>query len=933
MDGFRTDTVRQVRVTVGRTGVLDERLSLGATFAVTVVEGSTRLVDTERAQQADTLEQEALHGLPINRRDYLDFTMLAPGVTDSRAMADDSDYRVKQTPQSGLSFFGSNGRGNSVTIDGGETNDGSGGVRSTVSQEAVQEFQINRANYSAEFGGASGGVINIVTKSGTNAAHGSAFVYVRHDRLDAGDPFARVLEDGAPRRVKPPSKRGQFGGSLGGPISAGRTFFFGAVEGLRRRESSVVSLLTDLSIFQPTPDQEAVLAALPPPAAEALRQALTSPPSTVDLFQSNSGVFPFESNNWLFSGRVDHTATARDQLLFRASYSSLNESNANLQALLGATRGTEIEQFDPTVLAGWTRSISPAMVNEARVQFNHRRFLVNGRDPFGPEIRINGYGIFNRDYLLPSRNIERRLELKDNLSVQHGRHLLRMGTQVIVRGVKAEGHVFFGGRFTFGSLPGQVLNPDLPPDFTINALQAFNLGLAQTYQQGTGDPTVVDTYPYVGVYVQDSWKPRPNLTLEMGVRYEYDSRKEPLRTDTNNIGPRFGFAWDPVGDGKTTVRGGYGIFYSPTYFQVDWVVNALNEIGGHRQVAQAFTAITSPGASSSANIFSTLVEQGVIGIPTPQRPVTPDDVAQFGITFPTTGPRPPFTVLFEAAPDYASPYSQQASFGVERQIRSQWAVSLSGVYVRTRKLPRARDANLREAPVDPALGIRVWSDPVRDFVDPLLAQRNVFESTANSAYAGLIAEVQKRFSDDFSLNMNYTFSKATDDVVDYNSDFEAADQTNLSAEHALSSFDQRHRIVAYGLWHAPAGFAISPIFTYNSGRPFNLLAGFDLNGDRHDTTDRPAGAGRNTGIGPSFWTVDLRVGKSVQLSEGSALEFTLDAFNLFNRLNLSSINNTVGNMPPPFDVKGRDDRSPSEPLGFTGAHDSRRIQVGARLSF
>ena len=172
-----------------------------------------------------------------------------------------------------------------------------------------------------------------------------------------------------------------------------------------------------------------------------------------------------------------------------------------------------------------------------------------------------------------------------------------------------------------------------------------------------------------------------------------------------------------------------------------------------------------------------------------------------------------------------------------------------------------------------------------------------------------------------------------DDVADYNSDFQAFDQTNQRTEWALSSFDQRHRVVAYGIWTAPGSVQISPMLRGNSSRPFNLLAGFDLNADRHDTTDRPAGAGRNTGIGPSFWTLDSRVARSFALGERGRLELMAEAFNVLNRLNLASVNNVVGNVPGPFRISGRHDRTPSEPLGFTSAQEARRIQLGVRVRF
>lgn len=252
---------REVRVLVGQATsldmVLEEDIAIRTEISLPpgklTVAPAVYLVDVERTHPANFIGETRIRDLPMNRRDYLSFVLLAPGVADARVIADNTDLRVKQTPTSDISFFGSNGRGNSVTVDGGEMFDGGGGVRSNVSQEAVQEFQVNRGNYSAEIGAASGGAINIDTKSGTNAVHGSAFWFTRHQSLDASDPFARLVGRGGVSRIKPPSKRQQLGGSIGGPLRRDRTFIFAAFESLVRRESSVVSILSDYSIFGPTP--------------------------------------------------------------------------------------------------------------------------------------------------------------------------------------------------------------------------------------------------------------------------------------------------------------------------------------------------------------------------------------------------------------------------------------------------------------------------------------------------------------------------------------------------------------------------------------------------------------------------------------------------------------------------------------------------------
>jgi hypothetical protein len=290
-----------------------------------------------------------------------------------------------------------------------------------------------------------------------------------------------------------------------------------------------------------------------------------------------------------------------------------------------------------------------------------------------------------------------------------------------------------------------------------------------------------------------------------------------------------------------------------------------------------------------------------------------------------------------------------------RSITSSTRWAKSTATARTLRITRARDINLLPRPVGP-LGIANWADPACSgagifgcFKDPTLYQDNLYESTANAFYNGMILEVSKRFGRNLSLAGNYTFSKALDEVTDYKSDYQANDQTNLRAERALPEFDQRHKIVFYAYLQSPfkgvsngslaknilADFGLTPIFRYNSPRPFNLLAGVDTNGDRHSTTDRPIFAGRNTGIGPDFWAFDLRLARVIRMGgESRALELTAEAFNLFNRLNYGSVNNTVGsNFTGPFNVHANPNLGPSAPLGYTSALEARRIQLGLRFTF
>jgi hypothetical protein len=952
-EGFTALTRRGIVLTVGEVATLNVELAVGETGEVVEVTGEAAALETERTQQADLIGQTAVANLPINRRDYLTFALLAPGVNDSKAMADSTSFRVKQTPDSGLSFYGSNGRGNSVTVDGGEVNTGAGAVRPTVSQETVQEFQVNRSNYTAEHGGSRGGVINIVTRSGANVFRGSAFGFFRKEALDAGDPFAIALQNNKLVRVKPDSERQQFGAAFGGPIVREKTFFFTGYEQLRRRESAAVPVLTDFSIFQPTPAQQKILSGLPAEAAAQLRAVLSAPPSTVEMFERNSGIFPYRSDSYQGLVRIDHRFNDNNQFNFRYNVSGVYETNPNLSGLVGYSRGYSQETFDSTALASWTHLFSPRVILEARAQFAWYDLVTASTDPYGPAIEIPGYGFFNRDRFLPSDSTIRREELIQNLSIIKGSHSIKMGAYELVRQLTSQSYTFMSGRFTFGPLPGALVSPALAST-SITALQAFNLGLPQSFQQGFGYPVVRGLSPLLAGFAQDSWKIARNFTLNYGLRYDVDVQWGTLPTNYRNFAPRVGFAWDPFKSGKTVVRAGWGIFYSPIDVLIPAIVVPLGEVDGFRQTAQVLTVLSAANPmalNGPINIFRTLRAQGVIGVPTPQRPILESDLTQFGINLSHTGPRPPLSVVFANSEQYPNPYAQQGSLEIQREFGSGLTAGISYVFVRGVHLTTSRDGNLLPAPINPAKGIADWGvtpdNPTgtKYFRDPLLYQYNIYEATANSWFHGLMFEAAKRFSRNVTFNLNYTFSKSIDESTDYNSDFQPYNQMCRSCERALSSFDQRHKVVLYAVLQSTeasgagafrkllADFTMTPIFRYNSPRPFNLLAGAELNNDRHNTTDRPFFAGRNTGIGPSFWTFDLRVGRRIRFNDKTSLDIIAEAFNVFNKLNYASVNNTVGNMSGPFNVKGRDDRSPSEPLGFTSVVEPRRVQLGLRFSF
>ncbi len=1066
--GFQTEVQTDVVVTVGQVVPLDFHLKLSGVAGQVEVTSELPVVETERGSQADTLTQDFIVNLPIDRRDYLTFTLLAPGVSNSTRLASDQDFRVKQTPQSGLSFYGSNGRGNSVTVDGGEANDDAGGVRLTLSQDAVQEFQVNRSNYSAELGGASGAAINIVSKSGSNVVHGSLFGFFRNEALDAADPFARrqALQPGqvfnplAPDVQGQPTKnslsRQQYGGSIGFPIRKDKTFLFASFEGLRQDAQNAVPLLTRTDVFRPTSAQQKVINGLaaqgntlvqcfnPPqpmiPAifcAGALQSGLTvsqltglTPGQTalntflVNALEFNGGLFNYNTREYLASGRFDHRFSDSNQIAITYRYGHDLEENPDVQSLTGFSAGTSIRAYDNNALAAWYHQFSPTAQNEARVQFDYATLNVIPNEP--GEVGLQIPGVANNlgtNIFVPSLSITRRYEFADNFTLIRGHHTMKFGGYELLRGNHTESHTFFPGRFVFGSLPGFLISPQLATT-SINPLQSASFGLPQVFQQGFGNPVYpYYTRPWTAAYWQDSWAIKSNFTLNYGLRYELDTQYAPLSTYKKNFSPRVSFAWDPSKDHKTVIRGGYGIFYAAIYDQIPAVdyslgvrnannssvgnstktgqVNNLDAICGvtgffpgnggspcNREISIYIVPITGvPGGSAALNaaaVFQTLFAQGAIQCTTPPPGsyacITPNGgpggvggLKQFGLNVTNSGPLAPLQVVFVDQPNFRNPYSQQAEFGIEREIAPGFSVSASYIYSHTIGLPVAIDTNLLPAPFSTvklangkSVSYRNWNlspgadplggteglpcaatplSPFTCFVNPLIVQNNQYTSASSALYQAGILEFKKRFSSHFSLFGNYTFSKGFDTGTDFNSDYGPQDPTNLGADRGLSEFDQRHKVVLAGVFDSPwknaflSGFQLAPIFTYNSGHPFNLLAGGEVNGNNHTTNERPLGAGRDTGLGPDYTNFDMRLSWQHKLGEKAKLRLTAEGFNIANHTNFASVNNEVSplfGLTPgftTFNVHGSSALSPSTPLGFTSAFPKRQIQLGFRVDF
>ena len=964
-ESFAPYLVEAFEVRTGETESFSPQLVVAAAEEQIVIsaESARPAIEPDRTQQSDHIDSVRIQNLPINRRDYLSLALLTPGVVNANYIANATDRRIIPTPTSGLSIGGTNGRGNTFMIDGLDNVYNAGSVRSAISQEAVHEFQVNRNSFSTEQGGAPGGTVNIVTKSGTNELHGSLFGVLRNRRFQARNYF----DPG-----KGAYTRAQSGVSAGGPIQRNKTFLFGAYERLDRHETLIVPLLSDRSFLTSLTDSQQALVdvlsvAAPPPFRPLVAQIAgglipANHPGVVARFEENSGVFPFAEDRQQVIARFDHTLRDGHNIFLRANGTFQDNQNTAFGALTALNRGHNSGVTDFSLAFGDTYVISPQWVSETRFGFGYHDFGSYPTDPHGPSIDINGFGNFGRDLILPVRVVERVYQARQNFMRISGRQTLKFGADFnpIRDWVRAE--TFFGGRFIFGeAIPlASVIDGAAGPgtsqlikgllaagglgqlagavDAPISSLQAFALGLPTVYQQGFGDPYWLGWANRFNFFVEDAIHVTPKFLLTLGLRHEFELKTRFPR-DYNNMGPRAGFAWSP--DTKTVVRGGFGIFYARIDGQTAYVNDLL---GDKQQIYQVFIPLTgAPGIRSaltggpltSAEIYQTLQARGILG----QRRIEPEDLAIHGID---PGPGYPLRVGFRVAEDTVNPYSQQGSFEIQRQIGS-FALSAGYNYNRGIHLIRPLDLNIFQA------GTNEAGRPIAGFRDPLILQDNVYGSWGRSYYHAMIVQLKKRFSRGFTISAHHTWSKHIDENTDYNSSFEPHLQWDARNELAPSHFHRSHRFVAHAVAQSPfkaakgrgfghnllADFTLSGIIVARSGAPFNLDAGFDTIGDRHNDTHRPWGLGRNVGTGPSFFGVDMRLARSFTLTEGLRLQAIGEVFNILNKTNFRGVNGVVGNASIedlPAQLAGR--RGPvTEPFSFASAFDPRQFQFSLRLNF
>ena len=615
--GFAKSVAKDVVLTVGQAAEYPITMQLATAESEVTVTTEPLLIETAKTSSSTTIGEQRIENLPINGRNYVNFSL-----TNSQVQRDIAPS-IGAAPTSGLNFGGQRARSNAVNVDGMDAVDNSvNGIRSTVSQEAVQEFQILTNGYEAEYGRASGGVVNIITKSGGNTFHGSAFGYLRNRAFQAPNPFSNVSD--------PAYTRVQSGIAFGGKLKQDRTFYFFSFETTRRQETGfstigqqnfgLVPLANAASFGLPagslvTPAQATFLSTAPISpftvayaqlaaggAAVALKgtPGILGPlgafpttgaplPTSFHSLLSQVGNYPVSEATDIYSLRLDHKINENNNLMFRFGLSpsdvtgiQVNAQNQNFGQNAFSRTSTQ-NYHDGSAGVQLTSVLGGNRINEFHYQFSRRGLLYNfSRGAGGGDVAVNipGFAFFGREPFSFVNREEIRHQWSDNFSWNKGKHSIKFGMDVNHLPISADFTVNFGGIYNFGELTGSQVSPAFSSFPSFSAVQAYGLGLPQVFIQGVGNPHDSFTLNTTGFFVQDSWQILHNLTLNYGVRYDYEFTPEipavnqisqaaqdalgitqGIPRDNNNVAPRVGLAWDPKGDGKWVVRGSYGIFY------------------------------------------------------------------------------------------------------------------------------------------------------------------------------------------------------------------------------------------------------------------------------------------------------------------------------------------------------------------------------------
>ncbi len=549
--GFATMS-RELTLSVGQSLDLPVKLEVAGVAAQVNIDSSVPMVETVRTQITETIRPREINELPLNGRNYLDLALLIPGVSPTNTGSNQRFAETSAVPGQGISIAGQRNLYNSFILDGVSANDDAADLTgSYYSEEVIDQFQVVTSGGIAEFGRASGGVVNILTRSGTNDFRGSVYGFFRNQRFDSRNPVAPT---------KDLLTQGQYGGTFSGPLRSERTFFFTNFEQTRRNYSAVITI--------------------DPSAVSTINNRLSAVNYPGSLI--GTGVVPASFDTTNFFARLDHKINSRNDLSGRYSLYHIGADNSRTSGGLNAvSRGSGIKNTDQTVQVSNVTTLSSRTLNEARFQYTISRFDQPVNDTVGPAVNIGGVANFGTATFSPLGRDINLLEIVDNVSTQRGSHSLKAGGGFLYNKV----HILF---------PGAIQGV-----YNFNSLNNFLTGNYATFQQAFGVPEQAQSNPNFGLFVQDEWRVRPNFTINAGLRYDAQFLPEPIETDADNFSPRLGIVYAP-GDRKTVIRASYGLYYDRIPLRA--TSNALQRDGSKYIVAQLLP--TQPGAPVFPNVLT-----------------------------------------------------------------------------------------------------------------------------------------------------------------------------------------------------------------------------------------------------------------------------------------------------------------------------------------
>jgi hypothetical protein len=895
---FKAAVRTGVVLVVGGTTQTDLTMTLGQLQEQVSVAAEAPLIEPAKAELSRVVSTREIETLPISGRNFVDFVKLSSGVATGRENVGggafkEPDVGVGAAAAPRLSFGGQPELNTMIQVDGADNVQTFTGLpRATPSQEAAKEFRILNSTYLAEYGRALGGFVNIVTKSGTNRPDGSLYYFGMRDALNArsvlNTPDADVLH------------QNQFGATFGAPLVVDRLFFFGNYEGQVREQSNRFSrvVLDNLD--------------------------------TINAVRAQFGLKP-ETTNQLQKNHYNALMVKVDQHLSRHALSArLNFLNSNTDNFLGG--GGRASPTSSTARNNVTNDfagvltlvsvVSPHVVNELRFQGAYRTFDFPSVLK-EPALDISNFIIMGKSTSDVDYYSERRFQFSDALTRTVGTHQVKAGADLNYIRDTSQFHLFFPARIIFPSLAAfQSFTPAVfwwPFLLTATSHPGINPSWTEdvpaAWQNGTG--FALDHSAY-GVFAQDQWQATHRLSLTYGLRYDVELYPTEFITkkDVDNVQPRLGasYAYSPRG----VIRAGYGIFYDRLASSAGQLFNA--------------TVFSSAGSLPNARLLFPTVAPVV---PLFQQRTVGGAAAPIAArTFLATGQVPATSSVGLADTlDGAirTPYSHQSSVQISQEIGRGVAVSAGYLFLGARQVP-GHTGNLNAfqtgtlASGKPILGGRTF---------PELGDMFVQTNTGTSNYHGATFEIEKRFAASLGFHGSYTLSRVRNNVDSLANLADLPEGQDIAGETALSRQDVRHRFTLTVLTEVPAdvavvhGVRVSGLISVESGRPFNIFAGRDFNGDGNPNSDRPALIGRNAYTGPAYASVDIRVGRDIPVNSRAKLELTLDVFNVFNHLNVKDINTVWGSIDYP-------NTPPPAQLGFGTPRDvfnPMQMQFGAKLRF